>query len=85
MELVQPTLVSPPSLGEFLDPLARSGGGCGSPLVASSNVVPPPPGPLLSIRPLATSTIDVCPGHPGLPPMLQPPRWDLRAFHITPR
>ena len=25
------------------------------------------------------------PGHPGLPRILQPPRWDLRAFHVTPR
>ena len=25
------------------------------------------------------------PGHPGLPRVLQPPRWDLRAFHVTPR
>ena len=25
------------------------------------------------------------PGHPGLPATLRAPRWDLRAFHVTPR
>lgn len=86
MELVQPTLVLLALLIQFLDSPTQSGGICGSPQVASSNVVSPPPSPLLVIQSLPTSTREcLCPAIPTFLLSSSPPRWDLQASSMTPR
>ena len=82
--LVQPTSVPPALISQFLGSPTLGGGGHCGPRVASCHVVPLPPSPLSSaavLLPLQPQMF--MPGHPDVPPVLPPRRWDLWAFHVT--
>ena len=84
--LVQPTLVPPSTTSQFLDSPALDGGGQRGPRVASSHFVPLPPSPLSSAAVLLPlQPLMFMPGHPDVPPVLRPQRWDLWVFHVTRR